>query len=598
MGWHYWRYLREEEEKFERKISERELLKRLLRLISPYKHLIIFAILLSLVSIGTSIIMPYLTKSLADSIIEKNLEKLKNVSLIFLIIVIIRLTSRASYSYTVSWISNKVMYDIRCKMFNHLQKLKLSYFSKQPVGNIVSRITNDVSSIGNVTTSGAIELINEIVTLAGAIFMMFKLSFELTLIALLMIPLISLTSYIFALRARRAYRKTRKKIAEVTSRIEQDVAGATVLQTFVQRKTANIKEFRKLTRETLQVNLEATKAIASINPALNVIRAIGYSTILWYGSTLILQKKITIGTLIAFFGYVDMFFRPIMMLLTFYGTIQSALAAAERIFEFLDEEVEKEGKIALDEIKGEIIYEKVTFSYNEVPVLKNITLHIKPGERVAIVGPTGAGKTTLVSLLLRFYDNWKGRIAIDGIDIRKIRIHDLRKNVGFVPQEPLLFSGTILENIRIAKPDATRNEVIKAIERLGLIDLLETLPNGLDTMVLENGKNLSVGQRQLISFARAILANPKILIMDEATSSLDPITERKIQKAIRKLLENRTCIIIAHRLSTIKDVDKIFVMNNGEIVEEGTHDELLKKNGLYAKLYKIQLGQQELLINE
>lgn len=587
MGFHYRRFLGAGEEK-PKKMSEKEIVKRLMAILYPYRYYLLLLLTLALIRVVTSLLMPYLVKFMVDAILKVDFQSLTRFSLYFLAVAATNWLIGMGRVYLTSWVGQRVMYDIRNLMFSQLQKLRLSYFSKEPVGNVVSRLTNDVDSLGNIITTGTIDIVSDIVTFTGAMMVMFTLSPKLSLVAFSLIPLIALISYLFALRARQAYRLTRKKIAEVTSRIEQDIAGAAVVQTFAYRKKLNISEFERLNRENLQVNLEATKTLASMSPALNFVRALGYALLLWFGGLLVKNGEVTVGTLVAFYGYMDMFFKPLMMLTMFYGAIQSALAAAERIFEFLSEEREGEGTVELSDVRGEIVYENIVFGYEPgSPVLKGVSLSIKPGEVVAIVGPTGAGKTTLINLLLRFYEPWSGRILVDGVDIKKVKLSSLRRHIGLVLQEPYLFSGTVLDNIRIAKPNASTEEVRRVIEMLGLKEIMDSLPEGLNTPILEGGKNLSVGQRQLISFVRAMLIQPKILVMDEAMSSLDPFTEARLQRALRKLVEGRTCIIIAHRLSTVKLANRIIVLDGGRIVEKGSHKELLKKGGLYARLYKL-----------
>jgi ATP-binding cassette subfamily B protein len=464
------------------------------------------------------------------------------------------------------------------------------------VGRIVSRITNDVDTIGFVAATGLINTLADVLTIGGAMLMMWSLSPQLSLIAYALLPLIVVANLVVLRRARRAYRETRRKIAEVTSRISQDVAGAAVVQAFSFRRQRNVEEFRRINEENLRANVQAEAASSSMNVAMAAIEALGTVLILVYGGNLVMRGLATVGTLVAFYGYLASFFRPLRMLVMFLTTLQSTMAAAERVFIFLEEWKPEpdEGDVSEPPQLGEVEFRDVVFGYKEgQPVLKGVSFKVKPGEFAAIVGPTGAGKTTIVSLLLRFYEPWSGQILIDGVDVRRYKLSALRSAVLMIPQEPLLVSGTVLENILLANPEATREEVEAAIKALGLWDLVESLPQGLDTPVLEGGKNLSVGQRQLVSLLRVFVANPRILVLDEATSSIDPRTEARLQAALEKLIEGRTAVVIAHRLQTIVRADHIVVIEDGRVVEEGRHEELLAKGGVYAKLYGIQMAAAE-----
>jgi len=579
------------EEQRKRKLSDKELLMWFFKLIKPYIPYLILILILSLIRLLTSLLYPYLTKYIIDSIVNGNVDSLMFFLTLFMGVISVMCIAGFGRIYAIAYVANKFLYDLRYRMFVHLYRLKLDYFSKEETGSIVSRIINDVNTIGSSIASGIIDLVIDLISLGGAIFLMYSLSPDLTIVLLSLIPLILISTYVFARRARKAYSKTRRKIAEITGKITQDIEGAKVIQAFPQRKQFNLEEFKRIARETFEAYIEAAKSAFFIAPTLGIISAIAYSIIIWYGGLLVYWGRTTIGTLIAFLNYISGFFRPLSTLATFYGTIQSALAAGERIYEFLHEEVEtfNEG-IELENVKGEVVFENVTFGYEkDTPVLKNVNIRVKPGEIIAIVGPTGAGKTTLINLLMRFYEPWSGRILLDGIDIRKIKLESLRRNIGLVLQEPILFSGTVMDNIRIANPKASEEDVIRIARELGIDDFIKRLPNGYNTKILEEGKNLSMGQRQLIALARALLANPRILVLDEAVSSVDPYTELKIQTAISRIVKGRTCIIIAHRFSTIKIANRIVVIKNGRIVEEGTHRDLIERKGVYAKLYSIQV---------
>ncbi|MEM2970637.1 MAG: ABC transporter ATP-binding protein, partial [Candidatus Bathyarchaeia archaeon] len=363
---------------------------------------------------------------------------------------------------------------------------------------------------------------------------------------------------------------------------------------FSGRDIENLRRFERVSYETMRANLKATIVMAVTRPVLSLIRAATIALLIFYGGYLVISNEVTIGTLIAFYSYVEMFFQPVIMLTIYYNMLQSALAAAERIFEYLEAEpkvTEAEDAFDLKVKRGEITIENVSFAYDGTKVFENFNLKVKPGEILAVVGPTGAGKTTLANLILRLYDPREGRILIDGVDIRKVTLKSLRSQLALVPQEPVLFRDSVLENIRYGKPDATDEEISRVVKDLGLEPLVESLPEGLKTMVSEGGGNLSVGQRQLINVARTLVRDPKIIILDEATSSVDPYTESMLQEAFKRLFNGRTCIIIAHRLSTTFLADRVIVLDKGKIVEDETNGELLKRGGLYAKLYEIQIGK-------
>ena len=570
------------------KTPSKVLFIRFLRLLKPYKYKLAIVFVFAFIAMLTNLIMPYITKVIVDKgILGRDINVLLFMTTIFLLLQVVNWISRSIQGYLSSWILNHLIFDLRRRMYHHLLKIKLDYFTKNTVGKIMSRITNDVNAIGNTMTTGLVDTIIGIIAVSGSLFMMFMLSIHLSLVTLITLVLLIYFSIVFAKKARKAFLTTRVKIAEVTSSLEKDIAGAREIQTYIYRKSKNIKEFSRVNLEYLKANLQATKVIASLVPTLNFTEALGYFILLAYGGYLVLNKVITLGTIIAFYGYFNNFFRPIINLALFYNSLQATFAAMERIFQFLDEECEKEeGKVRVKQFKGYIKFENVTFSYEkDHVVLKNLSFEIKPKEKIAIVGPTGSGKTTIINLLLRFYEPQEGRITIDGIDVRDIPLSDLRRNIALVTQEPILFTGTIMDNIKFGR-NISDDEVIQVCKELGIHDFISKLPDGYNTIIQEGGKNLSVGQRQLICLARALVGNPSIIILDEAMSSVDPYTEVKIKDILVNKLKDKTCIIVAHRLLITKDVDRIIVLKNGKIIEEGSHEELMKKNGLYAKLYR------------
>jgi ABC-type multidrug transport system fused ATPase/permease subunit len=433
--------------------------------------------------------------------------------------------------------------------------------------------------------------IGDIFILVGIVIMMLILNAQLAMVTFTVIPILLIGTILLGEKVREAYRLTRKKISGVTANLAESISGMRVVQSF-SREMANAQQFDRVNVENLQANIQAARVSALFFPIVDVLGSIGTCLVIWFGGTLVMGDALTLGVLAAFMAYVTRFFMPIREISMLYNNVQSALAATERITEILDAESEveeAEDAIELPRVKGEIKFNDVSFGYApDNFVLNNIDLEIKENQRIALVGPTGAGKTSLASLVARFYDPQKGNITIDGYDVRKVTLKSLRSQMGIVLQDPLLFSGTIRENITYGRPDATEPEIVEAAKAVGAHDFVMNFAQGYDTVVGERGIRLSMGQRQLISFARALLADPRVLILDEATSSVDAYTELLIQNALKKLLEKRTTLIIAHRLSTVRSADRIIVVDNGRIVDTGTHEELMRREGLYRKLFEMQ----------
>lgn len=593
-GWMMGRYMREGEEG-KPKSSPSKIIVKLLRLVWKYKiQLLIFTSVASAV-LALNVIGPYVGKRIVDEgIMAKNMDALIVYSLILAVIASCSWALGIVRSYSIARLTQKLLYDLRSKLFSHSVEMDYAFFSTIPAGQVISRFTSDVETVGQTATTGFIDAIFNALTIFGALIAMLSLNVKLTLVTLSLIPFMIIAAMYLARRSYRAYREVRARVGELTSNIEQTVVGMRVSQSFSGRDIENLRQFERVSYETMRANLKATIVMALTRPVLSLIRAATIALLIFYGGHLVINNETTIGTLIAFYSYVEMFFQPAIMLTIYYNMLQSALAAAERIFEYLEAKpkvTEAQDAFDLEVKRGEITIENVSFAYDGYKVFENLNLHVKPGEILAVVGPTGAGKTTLANLILRLYDPQKGRILIDGVDIRKVTLKSLRSQLALVPQEPVLFKDSILENIRYGKPDATDEEISRIVNELGLEPLVESMPEGLRTMVSEGGENLSIGQRQLINVARTLIRNPKIIILDEATSSVDPYTESLLQEALERLFKGRTCIIIAHRLSTTFLADRVIVLDRGKIVEEGTHDELLKKRGLYAKLYEIQIGR-------
>ena len=592
-GYHMRRALeREEDEEHVRKVPDRVLIARLAKYVLKHKGRLAIAVAAVLVASLSGLVPPYLLKVAIDNyIVQGNLTGLTFIAIILVAVSIINWFSDYERTYQISWLGQNMVNDIRMKLFSHLQDLSFSFYDKAEAGRIISRVTNDTDTLSMIFAQGIVTVLSDILTLVGIVVVMLWLSVPLTLATLVVIPILLLSTLVFQSRLRRAYRMTRKKIAKVTSKLQESISGIREIQSFT-RERDTIETFRQANIENLQANVQAGRIFALLMPVIQIIGAIGTCIVLWYGGILTVGGGITLGILVAFLAYVTSFFRPIVNLTTFYNTVQSAMAAAERIFDTIDtrpEIADAPEAVELPRVNGRIAFQNVSFGYNPSDtVLENIDFSVEPGKTLAIVGPTGAGKSTIVRLLSRFYEPQSGAITVDGNDVRGVTLRSLHNQIGVVLQEPFLFSGTIMENITYGKLDATDEEVKNIAKLVGAHEFIKSFPDGYETEVGERGMRLSVGQRQLISFARALLRDPPILILDEATSSLDPYTELKIKRGLSVLLKNRTSLVIAHRLSTVRNADNIIVVNDGEIVEEGNHRELMKKRGLYRRLYDKQ----------
>jgi len=600
MGWRF-HHRPPLEKTAERRMPTRVIFTRLLKYLSPYKGWIAVVTLSVIITSITDIASPYILgrEIVSRYILRGDLEGLKTIIAIFIGIQATNWIANTIRMYGLGKIGQSLLFRIREKVFAHLQELSFSFFDRSDTGDLISRVTNDTDAIGEAFTSGLIQVASDILILFMTVAVMFSINVQLSLVSMTIVPMIVAIAIIFHSKFRAAYQMQRTRISNVTSKLQETISGIREIQSFTREKDA-MKEFKNVNLENFQANLRATKVWGTFFPTIQLMQSIGMGIVVLYGGWLSLNGALgpiedAVGTLITFMLYVGMFFSPIFDLTNFYNTIQSALAAAERIFEILDVEPEiKDSKDAVEipKIRGEIKFENVTFGYDpKRPVLHNISFHIKPKETVALVGPTGAGKSTIIKLLCRFYDPQKGQILIDGYNIKKIKRNSFRKQLGIVLQETFLFSGTIMDNIRYGRPDASDEMVMAAAKLVGAHEFIERLPDGYNTKIGEGGAGLSVGQKQLISFARALLRNPAILILDEATSSIDPYTDLLIRKAMKLLLKDRTSIIIAHRLSTVRDADRIFVIDNGRIIEEGTHEDLLRKGGLYSRLYEMQFKE-------
>ncbi|MGH9352298.1 MAG: ABC transporter ATP-binding protein [Terriglobia bacterium] len=499
--------------------------------------------------------------------------------------------------FAMQLIGQKVMYDLRNQLFSHLQRLQVSYYDRNPVGRMVTRVTTDVDVLNEMFSSGVVAIFGDFFTLLSILVVMLEVNWKLALLTFSVLPFIILTTMAFRKAVRNSYRRIRVAIARINTYLQEHLTGMATLQLFG-REYLSASEFEAINRDHMKAYKDSILAYGLFYPTVEFLGVVAVAIIIYRGGVMSVHGAVTIGTAMAFIQYAQRFFRPIQDLSDKYNILQSAMASSERIFRLLDTPVtveDPEKPLPLPAVKGRVEFRDVSFAYlDHHLVTENVSLTIEPGETVAVVGHTGAGKTTLTNLLLRFYDVTEGQVLLDGVDIRLMRMRDLRRNFGIVLQDPFLFSGTIAGNIRMGTDRITDDQVREAARKVNILGFIESLPGGFDQPVKERGVTLSTGQKQLLSFARALAHNPKILILDEATSSVDSETEALIRDALRGMLRDRTSLVIAHRLSTIQNASKIIVMHKGRVREAGTHRELLEKRGLYFKLYQLQYKDQEL----
>lgn len=570
------------------------LLKRIIGLARPYR---VYFALASILAISIAIISPlrpFLIQFTVDNyVLRMDSEGLLMMAMVLIGMLVVESLLQYGFIYITNWLGQSVIRNLRVRVFGHVIGLRLKYFDRTPIGTVTTRTISDVETINNIFSQGLVQIIADLLTIIAIITFMMVTNWKLTLVSLATFPFLLYSTYVFKENIKSAFQQVRTQIARLNAFAQEHITGMRIIQIF-NAEQREMERFNEINKEHREAHIKSIWAYSVFFPIVEVILASAIGLMVWYGATRVIHYETTIGTLIAFILYLNMLFRPLRMLADKFNTLQMGMVAADRVFALLDKEetIENQGHHHPDTIQGDVKFEKVWFAYeDENYVLKDVDFHIKAGETLAIVGATGSGKSSIINILNRFYEIQKGSIKVDGTDIKDFELQGLRKHIGMVLQDVFLFSGTVLENITLRDTEITREQVIEAAKAVGAHDFIMRLPGGYDYKVMERGATLSMGQRQLISFIRALVFNPAILILDEATSSIDTESEMIIQRAIDKMVVDRTSIVIAHRLSTIQKADKIMVLDKGEIKEAGTHDELLQHDGFYRKLYDMQFKQ-------
>jgi ABC-type multidrug transport system fused ATPase/permease subunit len=565
-------------------------LRHLISLLRPYRGRVVLMLLALLIATAAALAPPYLAgRAIDDGIKGHDTSALTVIVIVFVAAAILNWLATYVQTYLINWVGQRALQDLRIELFEHLQRLSIGFYSRNRAGVLISRLTNDIQALDQLVTEGISTLFSATLTLVGTAVILVLLDPGLALITFLTFPVLLVASVAFRLASAGAYRLTRERIAQVTAYLQETLSGVRVVRAFGQ-EPRHLRRFAELNDEHRAANMKTVYLNAAYFPSVELLSAVATAAILIYGGKEVVDGAVTIGVLATFVFYLQSFFDPIQSLSQLYTTYQAGMAALDKIFELLDEEpdvADKPDAAELPRVRGEIRFEDVTFSYGgDALALDRVSLDVPPGQTLALVGATGAGKSTLAKLVARFYDPDDGRVLIDGHDLRDVTEKSLRSQLGIVPQESFLFSGTIRDNIGFGRPGATDEDVRAAAQAVGAHDFVERLPDGYDTEVGERGGHLSAGQRQLVAFARAAAADPRILILDEATSNVDVRTEAQIERGLRRLLAGRTAIVIAHRLSTIRGAGRIVVLDHGGIAEQGTHQELLDAGGAYARLYR------------
>ena len=584
------------EEEILGKAYDSRLARRLLKYLGPYRRVVAISVLLLIIVSGLRLVGPYLTLVAIDQyIMTGNSDGLTPIAVLFLLVLLVQLGVGFVQTYLMNWTGQKIMYDLRMEIFTHVQKLHMGFFDRNPVGRLITRITNDVDVLNELFTAGVVSIFGDIFTLAGIVLVMLWLNWKLALVCFSVVPLLFVATMIFKIKVRGSYRWVRRSVAKINAFLQENITGMSVVQIFVQERR-KFHQFDERNSEYLKANLQSIFYYAVFYPVVNMLGVVAIALILWSGGSQVLAEMLTLGALVAFIQYSERFYKPISDLSEKLNILQNAMASSERIFSLLDTQPEilpPSQPRRPAKIEGAIEFKNVSFAYQEdTPVLKDIDLRVNPGEKVAIVGATGAGKSTLINLLCRFYDVQDGEISLDGVRIQDLDLGLLRQSISVVLQDAFLFRGSIEENIRLWGRPLGHQEVSRAARQVHAHEFIQALAGGYSAPVAERGAGLSVGQKQLLAFARALAHDPRLLVLDEATSSVDTETELLIQDALDQLMKDRTCLIIAHRLSTIQNCDRIIVLHKGQIQEEGSHLDLLKERGIYYKLYQLQYKDQ------
>lgn len=573
-------------------IIDTKVLSKLYQFVQPYKGKFYFLIFLTLALALLAPTRPlFIQIAIDDYVAMGDRDGLLNIIYLLIGLMILQSVVQFAHTYLSGWIGQVIIRDIRIKLYRHLLKMRLKFFDNTPIGRLVTRNISDIETLADVFSEGLAAIIGDLLQLVTILAVMFYIDWRLTLVSLCTLPLLIISTYVFKEKIKVAFNDVRNAVSNLNSFLQEHITGMNIVQIF-NREQREYNKFEDINKDHKRAHLKSVLYYSVYFPVAEIIQAIGIGLVVWYGATGVFNMELRVGVMISFIMYLQLFFRPIRMIADRYNTLQLGVVSSSRIFKLLDNEehIPNNGTLTPEKIQGDIKLENVWFAYNEEEwVLKNINFEVKHGETIALVGATGAGKSSIINLISRFYEINKGSIAVDGKDIKDFELNTLRKHIGVVLQDVFLFSDTIFYNITLGNPDITREQVLYAADLVGARKFIERLPGGLDYNVMERGATLSVGQRQLISFVRAMVYNPEILILDEATSSVDTETEELIQGAIDKMMKGRTSIIIAHRLSTIIKADKIIVLHQGEIKEMGTHESLLTQGGFYAQLHQMQL---------